>query len=450
MAKKVGLLSLEDLEKTVPPIDIQEPQLINFVDGVEDNAMLDESDAVTIVLADDLFKKTEAVVALEELQTYLKTVDKNVKDDEKATFTNIAIEAMYDRAGIYVKRNIISLENYRKDPKAEMQVVSEDIKEKIRGIRNSIKSTFAVLVRNIAAKLNYFKRNLKRLKLKVSILERQANQLNRTGVPRRDTLVPNGWGTYLLYTESGFNPGMEDVGPPVAALLREHCAAVKKNTANLTNWLSTHYDRALLDRGVFSSLRISTPDYVIGNAKRLDPNTSINYTPLKDNSVYRSAELPGGMAFYTYMRHNDEMGINAVYKLGDMSYKLSYFNRSYYGIKKANPDMLANANFQTLSIAEINRSIKEIKDGIAALEEWYSTVVNHLWKNDKLDKISNDLYGFNTLQEPKNTVGTKYIMAMCSSIINYMRNSSIHIDSYAFKVYGNMLNYTELSLKQYK
>jgi hypothetical protein len=456
-----------------------------------------------IKTANEITEETEASTALEAIASFLNaSMESHTFDKVTLSMANVAVESICERVHFNSTKVAFSMETYSADPKKTLDVALEDIRERANAIWDSVKVKIASIARYLGEKMNYFKRNLAKLKARTDRLESEVNKHTSSEEAKSKFLKPDNWFINLMYSDKAMPVGLDGVGKAVESLLTENRKIATGTVDTYTKWLLTNCKNGSVED--FSTLKVHKDDFLLSGSTAF--NRSIEMLkPKGDNMFYRSKELPGNKAFYTEIQPKDKSGAGSIKMLNDVnffmdnydpqSYKLrlkkiseiqassavtwafataalavigfstiatgmaagtlgyglmSYLNNNKSKVENTGHELSIDKDmlFHTLTIAEAKKVISDTRAGIKALQSWYTEVFEKNWKGDELDHIFNNVIGTNRV-EVNNSTNFRSLKLYCSALMNLMYNVTTNIHMYAFRTYNSMLNYVDKSIRQY-
>lgn len=450
-----------------------------------DNTLIEDAqelDEVGGLINQDVIEKTDAITALEAIANYISRVSETKDLDKHAiVLANVAIESLYEKAGIRSDAYAFSMESYDRSHRDELQGALENIKEKISVVFTFLKEKLVAVAKHIGAVINSFNRNMVALKVKLDRVE----QMLMTAQAQKASFLAikaEPWCEYLCYTQTGFDVGLTNVGRDVLSLIQAHSKMSEKATHKYLGWFTQHCDKMRTDE-VFNSLKVSKDDFLLPKMTAFNRSVGLS-TPKKQNIYFRSEQLPGGRAFYTQVENADKTGLDGVRMFEALDFEINKFDPNSYKIMKAkiilivalpmtawlhciNPVLgLAAAGatgailnntkiegtgsnvkidkhmvFETLTLDQIKHCLANVRQAITELHHWSDEVLQKPWKDQSIDHAIDEIM--------KSEQSTSNIKSYCNALVNLMTKLGTQVHTYAFKVLNAMLNFAEKSARLY-
>jgi hypothetical protein len=478
------MLSFEDVDET-PVLDFQaitaEQEYLQACLESE-NPLLEESEQLDIVghgLHQDLMQKTDAVVNLDAVANFIRqSADKGLLTKQSMILANVAVEGLFDKAGIRSDKLAFSMESL--DGGDSLQTALEDIKEKIASVFSFLKEKILQVAKHIALVAGQFNRNILAIKYKLSRIEEKLHTV-KENKPKLYFIKAEPWCEYLCY-QSGFIKKHSEVSHALQTFVSGHTVMAHDVLSKYTQWLKDNLSAGVTD-AVFQNLSFNGKDFEL---KGMTPfHRSVGWgTPKGDNIYLRSVELPGARAYYTQVVHGNATGLLALKSLENVGFELSHYDPQSYKVLKSkivaivalpmtvwlatvNPllglaagAMTANyiakqkvegtgsrikidsaLMFDTMSLEDIKKTLEEVRQNMLGLEHWNLEVLHKPWKTRDIDNAVNEI-----MTEGSSSSNIK---AYCNALLNLMSNLGTGVHTYAFKVLNAQLNFAEKSLAQY-
>lgn len=461
-----------------------------------DLALLEEADLGGRLANAEVQNTEGALLSLESIKRYLAQEVGTGADlgEQGAKFANIAIEAICDEAGISAGALAFSIEAYRQDPAVSLEGALDVLGEKIKAAWNYIKEQLARFFRYLAEKMDFFRRNTSNLTKRIHELEAKLAKAKQRGCEVGGALRPSKDFSCLLYLQSGFPASGHGIAGAVDDLLQAHARLFTETIAKQLAWLKANHEAASTSVEVINDLSVKRDDFLMLEAEPMNRSIA-KRMPLPGNMFYRSRELPGGQAIYTQIQPQDARGILAIDMLANIRVHIAPFDPVSYDAKalkvaeqaqaemnrwwlslppevrartpmphvsseaakvsgtgskvQLQPDMV----FNTLSLAEIEERLGELKATQNHLEHWYRVVFGQIWKDKDFDFLAGAVLAKSNDQTPTTGVylspAPKYLASLVLAMLNVMQNATESTHAYAFTTCFAMLNYVQASLEQH-
>jgi hypothetical protein len=456
--------------------------------------LLATSDA-GVQVSDELRTVSGAMLSLEAIACYLtKASEASELGQTGLQFANIAIESICLEANLSLSQSAFSLEAYQRSPTMAMEGALDFISAKIADIWKLIKEKLATFFRYLAEKMDFFKRNIGNLKRTVATLESQAGGIDSAAEALQATLYPQQCFADLLYLDTGFPQSGQGIAKAVDEVLLAHGKVFSTVINKHMTWLKDNHGRVSANPKVIEEFSVELDDFLMLDAAPLSRSIRKNI-PKEGNVFYRSKELPGGKAIYTEIEPASNTGLAAIEMLANVNVYFDKFDPVSYDLKMLEMAQRAQADvnqwywslpveqrkgqlppqidtssaklpgtgrstrltpglvFDTLSLTQIKKMLKEVKASAEVIEQWYAEVFGQIWKDKDFDFLANTLlakrdvknYGTGLHLDP----APRYLGNLVLALLNVMGNATANTHAYAFTTYFSLLSYVEESLFQY-
>lgn len=429
---------------------------------------------------DEIQRDVDTSVAVESLCTYLSRKSKQgALGKEAITLANFAFEELRVKSGGKAPVMRISLES---DGGTALDSELQRIALSNEGFKHSVSNKVIKITHMLSDLFSRFNSKVKDLKHRAADLNAAVHSKDFQSA-KFPAIKAENWCINLCYTQSGFDVGLKNVLSDTIGLLKDHASTNKALLDELVGWMQDHRDQAGSD-DVFESLSTDPKMFLVGKMQPF--NRSIDYeASYGDNHFYRSAELPGGKAFYVQTSPTAKHGLDALECLEHTKYKLALYNpNSYhttamkiatiaalpvavwmgvtapllgpiaaYGLgtlieKVAHSHMAQKVHiekemlFQALTIEEIKHVVSEVNAVINALHTWSAHVLEGPWKSRKLDELVDEI-----MSDPDTVSNFK---SYCNCILKLASSTAAGVERHCIDVLTSALQFAEKSLKQYE
>lgn len=370
MTRVKRILAIEDFglvdglpQLTVKPVET----------GLLDNQVTD--------LLDSLQGHQEAAVAIEAIAHTLQKDGSGSYNKTALKLANLAYGAFAEKAGVSLEELPIDVAKFDADPKIVVEQGIANIQDSKQKVFDQIRTGLSELLVMNARKREALQTKVKELRANWHALDESISR----------GLRPNEGGSYqiadrsdnymLLYSGRIVDNGAT-VMPDICHFLTEHSHLFKRLIKKQTDWLADHKQNVLRTTKGFDSYTFNPIEYVCHGASAVvDKEELTRLGTVENEVVYKSAQLPGMFAFYSFTEAESCSGIEAVGAL----------NRARTNIADSNPVERATVEaarfggtdteqFPLLTIEEIQARLAETKRAIDALEHWGQIAFIDIWK----------------------------------------------------------------------
>jgi phiKZ-like phage internal head proteins len=481
------MLSFEDMDEA-PVLDVQaislEQECLQACIEPE-NLLLEESarlDAVSQDLHRDLMQKTDAVVNLNAVASYIsQNADKGLLTKQTMVLANVAVEGLFDKAGIRSDKLVFSMESHEGSGRQALNAALEDIKEKISKVFSFLKEKILQVAHHIAKVAGQFNRNILALKYKINRIEEKLHEVTLVK-PKLYMVKAESWCEYLCY-HSGFIKNHSDISKAVSDFVTEHTVMSSNVIEKYTQWLRDNLSASSTD-DVFRNLKFDGQDFLLKDMSTF--HRSVGWSAAKGENIYmRTKELPGSRAYYVQLVNGNVSGLVGLRALEDVDFKMSHYDPVSYKTMKSKIIAIAalpmtvwlgavnpllglaaagltagyisqqkvantgsqqvridkNLTFDTMSLENIKKTLVEVRQNMLSLEHWNLEVLHKPWKTRDIDNAVDEIM--------KEGTASSNIKAYCNALLNLMSNLGTGVHTYAFKVLNAQLNFAEKSLLQF-
>lgn len=497
-----GAADLEENINTIITTIEKDNSDISSIETSSEYGDLLASDDKCKTVSNEINNETEADVALETIANYLNnSLEESTFDKHTLNMANVAIESICENVNFKSSKNAFSLETYAINPKAAISAALEDIKERAAALWMSVRNKISELAQYLGEKMNYFKRNLSKMKYNVKLLEQKLSKIESNAEAKAKILKPQNWFIDLMYSDQGIPDGLAGVAGAVEQLLNDHRKIAVTSIEKYTRWLVSNYKEAEVDSKVYSTLKVYKNEFIIPGSTEFNRSIGLK-KPLGDCVFYRSKELPGNKAFYTEVKPKDYTGISGIGTISTVNFRIDHYDPQSFKMRMLNLQRISSMSvaswllstgiyigltgsmsvpvgiaavgvtlytlynsakvkdtgvrvkiekdmvFKTLTLTEVRNVISDLKSSIVSLEKWYSDIFENNWKQAELDKIIKNVTGINRV-EVNNSSSFRALKRYCMALLNLMNSTTVGIHAYAFKTYNSMINYVDKSLRQY-
>ena len=430
-----------------------------------------------------------ALVTLESIADHLRN---NLNTGAAGlTYANLALEAFSTRYKVPLdKFHTLNLESCEKDPVKEAELVLEGIGDTLSVVGQRLAKSLSNSITNVTAMLGSIKAQNSKLGEQIIDLERllEAKKKENINGPKSLLLQPKRWFANLCFHASAPSRGLTEIHPLVQYALSGTLDITKSQTAKYVQWINRNKNN-VSDPSVFASLNYKTQDFVLKDSTKFNGRLN-DIKPDDGEAIYRSKELPGGQAVYAHVSDKDLSGVAVNEALWNTWWRIEDFDAVQYqnyktklflfamllpntwGIlvenylqtgnilttrteKRTEDGQLAQQPkvkitrdfaFETLSIPEIERVIREAKEGQKSIDRWLvetNQIVRGLYIPE-LTPAANDI------EKQKKKSGTqRALLDLMHSVSGLHENVTRCVPAYAIRTYTSMLRYATRSLAQY-
>jgi hypothetical protein len=466
MARNKIMLALEEAVAEVQTLDNTFSLLPN--EPLEEISCLEVADCTCARLAEEIVVAKDARIALEAIARYLSKVPQEQFNDTSLKLANISIESICLNTNLPVSKMSFSMESYTKDPKVALEEALLDIEDKSKAIWKMISEKVSLLLIMTADKMDMVKRGIAKLEARVDKLELMV--LSKEGkTALLEYTRPSFNFTNLLYSHKGFPENGTGVMADLDKLMTVHAATFDSMISRSINWLSVNAPKVAYPSKIADSFSID-PSFMTHFTMTGEVNPVITETTqamlaaCSEGQWHCSLCLPGCQAVWVRTANLNQTGEDAIDAFCSLStaivdhhdeqrisrfsemLKHSRSNPSEWFSLQDNLDQ-SDVAFETLSLEEASKRLKEVKATLEVFKTWYSVTFGQIWKNAQFDMVCKDfIYKADT---PGVQANIDAVVKLILGTLGMMELSTQDIPSYCLTTCNSLLNYVEKSLVQY-
>lgn len=497
------LLSDEEQNELNQTQEDLEDSLQDQAEEQEIQALQNEGNSLNSELQDDI----EALVTMEALADKLERDGSKGLGENGVQYLRLSLEMLSEKyqlkEGIFPTLN---MESFNSDPEQEVQLVVESLRQGIATIGNKIKAGMANALTNIAGIFGSIKARSQLMTKEIAALEKLLadKKATNTNGPKQLILQPKGWFRDISFHSAAPKKGLVELHPLLQHALSDTLDISNEQTAKYVQWITKNKDK-LQNPGVFSSLKYDPKDFTLKGSTVFNDRIE-NMEAETGFSLYRSKELPGGMALYSHVKNKAVDGVEVNEALWNTFWMLKPYDPiqfdqydvklrafmaisavtfsltvaplainlylpamlAHNAIKTGNPFKDATLKrdennevvgkstvkltpefiFQTLSFAEIERVIKEAKEGQKSIDAFIAAS-NQITKGLYLPELSDTAEAIDKKKSSNRSGTERALVDLAYSVSTLHHNVLKDIPTYVQRTYRMMIRYADKSAKQY-
>lgn len=434
-----GLVAAMENEELKTPADVPAEEIGAGADSLETEL----AEVVSEQVEGDAAQAAtdEAVETSEALESMILALEAAVQngglDKAGAAVLNVGLESIYGRVGLVPKKPRPALENYggASSRQGATQMALEGIKEEAKRIWEAIKAAIKKAIDWVVGYWNKFFGAAEKLKKRADALASRAGSTN--GKVKESTFEDERLVKALHI--GGKVPASVDLAKNVfttaEALFKAYDSSVVQGGNNLVSSFEKLDAKAAKD-----SLNVMvTP---VGGSSKVGNPEGEGFGAAAGADLFRSTELPGGKAILTYVPLATDDGINnsaGQLKAGGV---MGDFNPKAKEVSGGKLTTLSPADAEKIAeiVADIAGALAGFRDKSGKGTELQKKM---LAAADKLEKAASD----EKAGEGKDNL--KYFQKLASNTAKLFNQPYVGFSTYALQVCKAILDYVELSLKQY-
>jgi hypothetical protein len=393
------------------------------------------------------------------MRSFLKSQNPASVGDCGVRMANIAIEQACHQAGLDLPALTFDHRRYHTDPQGAYALGLEELEGTNAQLAASLQEILLQTLLGQAEKQKNLDYRVTSLWQQVADVERRLNSIDT--LPHDNIPVIRNFED-LLYIDDleadvpGLRRYAADVMPNLCHFLTEHSHLYKRLIKKQIDWLQDHRDNLLKSHTGFDQYVFNPIDYLIhgqtdhGVLELTPEEWQVN----RDGKAWRSQELPGGKAFWSFTCKTSTFGRAGIEEMGQCNGHLGLFD------KRKRLQLLERVNAQTQSVRTQDHSVRfegiprlsldnckarlaEIKRTLGALEHWTEIAYAKLWKDACFEQV----IMAELLQHGRRGPGVEEgLISMTNGLIHQLLEASNDVGEYVARTIDTLLMYIERSL----
>lgn len=422
MVRKIGI---EDASDYLVPLkkELSEASLLQS---------LEEQDASGDALVSGIGEKTEAVAALEAISHAL--VRESGMNKLAARFANIAIEELCEGAGLEMDCAALDVVQVEQDQAKAVEAGVAAIGEITEGAMTAVVEDFTSILKSLTEKRDVFNSAMRQMYHRIDEVYEDLSKLKgmeSTPMPREESFLGGVEFNAISYRGRGVVVRGCTVVSDLQHLLTEHSHLYKSLIKKQLDWINAHKDNILKDESGFNQYSFNPVEYrAAGSEVQELSELTANYV---------GPDLPGGVRFHTETTRDVCFGYEAIDAL---THSKSYLQSA---VEMEGAATGEQAVVPTLSLAEIEARLAEVKAGLEATRRWCDTGYAKLWKDAFFEE---QVLAFLTQKEALN-LNQRGLSMVAYAILSLLHNATKDMAQYSLTTLSGLLHYAEVSMTQY-
>lgn len=378
----------------------------------------------------DLQQHAQNILALESLGRSLKSKDASTMGKMGMRYFNLAVENYASSSGIDLQELPLKVDEFDQNADqalaATMQRVSTIGAGIQEGSRESLiqclgflmqkKEALNKAVRDLHHRLDEINEDLQGLKDKGAL-----------GASTQGTLGDSTQYRHICYSNRGIISKGAGVADDVVSFLKAHSALYSQLIKKQSEWVRQHKDNVLLTQEGVSSYIFNPKDYLLPG--------SIFVTRDNGEAVFRSAELPGGVYFFTSTAEVPVEDADGVECLAN--------SRAWMGTDPYATIRSQDAQAVVLSPVELEARVKEVRMALVEMGRWVTCVYSDLWKDAFFDEVISAV----ALKHEASTLHERVFGLLAAAVVKMLNEASGSTVLPILNIFDDMLRYMEDSIR---